>query len=132
MDNSFITNHRELRVYESALDYAMQIYQLTREFPKEERDRFTLPMIQSARLVCIYIAEAWQRRRYHSAFVAKLNQAETTVATTQVWVEFAVLCNYIDAEVGQELYHQYRGILGELSRLIAHANVWVIPSPPNR
>jgi len=126
MDNSFIINHRELRVYQAALDYAMQIYELTRDFTEDEGIRFTRSLRSSSRLVCVYVAEAWQRRRYHSAFVAKLNQAETAVATTQVWVEFAILCNYIDPEIGQELYHQYREILHDLSRLIDHANAWII------
>jgi len=49
-------------------------------------------VVKSSRLVCINIAQAWQKRRYQSAFIAKLNQAETEAATTQVWIEFAVLC----------------------------------------
>jgi four helix bundle protein len=123
----FIINHRELQVYEVAFDSAMQVFEVTRTFPLEEQDRLTLPLIQSARLVCIHISQAWQRRRYRAAFVARLNQAEAEAAATQVWIEFAVLCSYLNAEQGQELLHDYREVLLRLAHLIRHADAWVLP-----
>lgn len=82
-------------------------------------------MVKSSRLVCINIAQAWQKRRYRSAFIAKLNQAETEAATTQVWIEFAVLCDYLDAETGQELHRSYQEVLADLAQLVKHSAAWV-------
>ena len=128
MENQFIISYRELQVYETAFESAMQVFEITQTFPSEEQELLALPMLQAARLVCIYISQAWQRRRYASAFVARLNQAEAEVATTQVWLEFAVLCSYLDAEVGQELLHNYQEVLLRLSHIIEHADVWILPA----
>ena len=128
MDTNFVISYRELRVYQAACDHAMQVFELSREFPAEERELLTVPMIRASRLVSVHISQAWQRRRYQSAFVARLNQAETEAAATQAWIEFAVLCSYLDAEVGQELHHDYWLVLADLARLIEHSAAWVIPA----
>lgn len=126
-NNQFISSYRELKAYQAALEKAMQVFEVSREFPPQESTILTDPMIHAARLVCVLLAQAWQRRRYRSAFVARLNQAETAAASTQVWIEFAVLCSYLDPQQGQELHHDYQIILSELARLIHHADAWVIP-----
>lgn len=126
MENSFVISYRELRVYQTAFDSAMQVFEQSREFPVEEQDQLTTFMVRAARLVCAHIAQAWQKRRNQDAFVARLNQAETEAAATQVYIEFAVLCGYLDAEVGQELHHDYQEVLADLSRLIEHSAAWVI------
>ncbi len=126
MNQQFIINYRELRVYQSALDIAMQVFELAQALPSEERDQLTLPLIRATRLVCVYIAQAWLKRRYQAGFIAKLNQAEVEAATAQVWLEFAVLCSYLDAQKGQELHHDYRQVLADLSRLIEHSAAWVL------
>ncbi len=128
MENQFIVSYRELRVYQIAFDTAMLVFERSQTFPPEIRTQLTVPMIESSRLVCINIAQAWQKRCYESAFIAKLNQAETIAATTQVWIEFAVLCNYLEAESGQELHHQYQDILADLARLIEHSAAWATQS----
>lgn len=127
METNFIISYRELRVYQAACDRAMQVFELSRNFPPEERELLTVPLIHASRLVCVYVSQAWQRRRYQAAFVARLNQAEAEAAATQVWIEFAVLCSYLDAEVGQELHHHYRLVLADLARLIEHSTAWVTP-----
>jgi four helix bundle protein len=39
--------------------------------------------------------------------VAKLNDSEGEAAETQVWLQFAVKCDYISTEQGRELYSTY-------------------------
>jgi four helix bundle protein len=130
MNHQFMINYRELRVYQAALDIAMHVFDMAREFPPEEREHLTLPLIRATRLVCVYVSQAWLRRRYQAGFVAKLNQAEVEAATAQVWLEFAVLCSYLDAQTGQELHHNYQQVLADLSRLIDHSAAWVLPAQP--
>lgn len=126
MTNSFVTSHRELKLYEAAFDSAMQIFNLVQDFPPEERALLTDQIIKSSRSVCANLAEAWYRRRYKKAFVAKLNEVEAEAAETQTWLEFAIVCNYLDAEVGQEVFGRYTEILAGASRFIEHAEAWVV------
>jgi len=109
--SNFITTHQELLVYQTAFEAAMRIFDLAQAFPDDERQLLTEQMLRSSRSVCANLAEAWQKRRYKKAFVAKLNEVEAEAAETQVWLEFAITCGYLDAEAGQEIFHQYRVIL---------------------
>ncbi len=80
----------------------------------------------SSRSVCANLAEAWRKRRYEAAFVAKLNNCEAESAETQTWVEFAVKCNYMDVESGRELYGTYNRILGGLVNMIVNPSPWLM------
>lgn len=118
--------HRELDVYRMAFEAAMRIFQLTKGFPKEETYSLTDQIRRSSRSVCSNIAETWRKRRYEAAFVSKLNDAEAEAAETQVWLEFSVKCNYLDADIGHELYATYDNILGKLVTMIRHPEQWTI------
>ena len=121
-----IKTHRELDVYRMAFEAAMRIFQLTKGFPKEETYSLTDQIRRSSRSVCSNIAETWRKRRYEAAFVSKLNDAEAEAAETQVWLEFSVKCNYLDADIGRELYATYDNILGKLVTMIRHPEQWTI------
>lgn len=122
-----IKTHRDLEVYQMAFEAAMRIFELTKRFPKEETYSLTDQIRRSSRSVCSNIAEAWRKRRYEAAFVSKLSDAEAEAAETQVWLEFAVKCGYLEAEVGHELYTTYDHILGKLVNMILHPEHWVVP-----
>lgn len=121
-----IKTHRDLEVYLMAFEAAMRIFELTKSFSKEETYSLTDQIRRSSRSVCSNLAEAWRKRRYEAAFVSKLNDSEAEAAETQVWLEFSVKCNYLDATVGRELYTAYDNILGKLVNMILHPEQWVI------
>jgi four helix bundle protein len=125
MNRGFVEKYQELAVYQSAFENAMWIFEVVQGFPEEERRSLSQPLVQASRLVCTKIAESWQKRRYREAFVARLNQAEVAAAEVQTWVEFAVLCSYLEAQTGQELLQQYHQILAGIGRLIDYADAWV-------
>ena len=77
-----IQEHTDLEVYEKAFDAAMHV---SKEFPKEE----TYSIRRSSRSVCANLAEAWRKRRYKAAFIAKLSDAESEAAETRVWIHLA-------------------------------------------
>lgn len=104
----------------------MQIFQLSKRFPVEERYSLTDQIRRSSRSVCANLAEAWRKRRYQAAFVAKLSDCEAEAAETQTWIEFAVKCNYLEAETGRVLYRTYDQVLGKLVKMIANPSGWVI------
>mgnify|MGYP000392024884 CR=1 FL=1 len=128
MSRQQIQCHRDLEVYQLAFDAAMQIFDLSKQFPIEERYSLTDQIRRSSRSVCANLAEAWRKRRYEGAFVAKLSDCEAEAAETQTWVEFAVRCNYLDVEVGRELYRTYNQIIGTLVNMINNPSAWLLPS----
>ncbi len=69
---------------------------------------------------------AWRKRRYKGSFVAKLNDCEAEAAETQVWLKFAVKCQYISIEQGRELYGTYNQVLSGLVKMINEPESWLI------
>ena len=121
-----INSYRDLRVYQSAMDAAMAIFQLTKRFPSEEKYSMVDQMRRSSRSVCANIAEAWRKRRYQAAFIAKLSDAESEACETQVWSEFASKCCYMNDATRDELDRIYDQILSQLVRMIDEADKWLI------
>ncbi|MFE4108381.1 four helix bundle protein [Almyronema epifaneia] len=126
MPADFIANHRELLIYQTAFEAAMRLFELSKAFPEDERSLLTRQILRSSRSVCANLAEAWQKRRYRNAFMSKFNEVEAEAAETQTWIEFAILCEYLDPEVGQELFHQYEIVIAVAARFIEHADAWVV------
>jgi len=121
-----IRSHRDLEVYQLAFEAAMEIFEITKGFPREERYSLTDQIRRSSRSVCANLAEAWRRRRYEGSFVYKLNDSEAEAAETQTWLEFAVKCGYLEAEAARSLYQKYDHILGKLVVMIRQPEKWVI------
>jgi four helix bundle protein len=121
-----IRHFRELRVYQNAMDAAMRIFELTKAFPLEEMYSMTDQMMRSSRSVCANLAEAWRKRRYEAAFVAKLSDCESEACETQVWLEFAGRCDYLDSATANELDQQYDNIIGQLVNMIKESGKWII------
>lgn len=122
----FVSNHEDLEVYQLAFDAAMEIFELSKNFPKEERYSLIDQIRRSSRSVCANLAEAWRRRRYKGSFLLRLNDAEAEGAETQVWLKFAVKCQYLDIDSGRKLYAQYNQILGLVVIMTNNADKWLL------
>jgi len=121
-----IVSHRDLEVYQKAFQAAMQLFELSNLFPKEEKYALTHQMRRSSRSVCANLAEAWRKRRYQAAFISKLSDSEGEAAETQTWIEFAVHCGYMTRNDGNTLYRTYEEVLSTLVGMINHPESWVI------
>jgi len=121
-----VRTHRDLEVYGRAFETAMSIFDVSKGFPKEEVYSLTDQIRRSSRSVCANLAEAWRKRRYEAAFIAKLSDAEAEAAETQVWLEFAVKCGYTDRHHAAALYQTYDRILGTIVGMITHPETWII------
>ena len=106
-----LLTHRDLEIYVKAFDSAMKIFEHSRAFPKEETYSLTDQIRRSSRSVCANMAEAWRKRRYPNAFVSKLSDSEAEAAETQVWLEFAVKCNYLERDNAIQIYQSYDEVL---------------------
>ncbi len=123
-----IRHFRELDVYKLALGAAMEIFELTKAFPSEEKYSLTDQVRRSSRSVCANIAEAWRKRRYPAAFVSKLSDAEAEATETQVWLEISIHCGYLDQSKFAALEISYEHILGKVVVMMNHPDQWVIKS----
>lgn len=88
--------HQDLKVYQESFKTAMEIYELSKIFPKEELFSLTDQIRRSSRSVSVNISEAWGKRKYGKSFVAKLTDSEGKARETQSWLEFALACKYIN------------------------------------
>ncbi len=109
-----IRTHRDLKVFQLSFEAGMGIFEITKSFPKEELYSLTDQIRRSSRSVSGNIAEAFRKRRYPKAFVAKLSDSEGEAAETQVWLDYALECNYIDKEIHAIFNDKYDHILGML------------------
>ena len=67
-----IRSHKDLDTYKLAFNAAMQIFELTKKFPVEEKYSLTDQIRRSSRSVCANLAEAFRKRKYPKSFVSKL------------------------------------------------------------
>ncbi|OUL36717.1 four helix bundle protein [Nostoc sp. T09] len=129
----YFRTHEDLAIYQLAFETAMQIFEYSKKFPSEEKYSLTDQIRRSSRSVCANLAEAWRKRRYKAAFVAKLNDCvrvacrrQAEAAETQVWLKFAVKCQYLTVEQGRKLYGNYNQILSGLVKMITHPDDWLL------
>lgn len=121
-----IQYHWQLDVYKLSVQAAMEIYELSRSFPKDEIYSLTDQVRRSSRSVSGQIAEGWRRRKYEAAFVNKMNEAEGEAAETQVWLEYSVKCGYISREDGKRLHGKYDQIIGKLVNMGNNPSKWIL------
>jgi four helix bundle protein len=114
-------------VYKKAFEAAITVFELSKSFPREETYSLTDQIRRSSPSVCANLAEAWRKRRYEAAFVAKLSDSESEAAETQVWLEFAVKFGYLDRDAGASLYQAYDEVLRMLVAMINSPKSWIIP-----
>jgi four helix bundle protein len=119
-----IRSHKELDVYKMSFDSAMRIFEISKRFPKEETYSLTDQIRRSSRSVCGNLAEAFRKRRYPKAFIAKLSDSEGEAAETQTWIDFAYSCKYITSDEQKELSTTYDNILGKIINMSIHPDNW--------
>lgn len=107
---------RDLTVYKRAFDLAMEIFAVSKSFPKEERYSLTDQIRRSSRAICSCIAEAYRKRNYKAYFVSKSSDADMENSETQSWLDFAKACGYMDETVYMNLIAKSE----EVGRMLNH------------
>ncbi len=105
---------RELDVYKLAFNTAMEIFKISKSFPKEEIYSLTDQLRRASRSVCSNLAEGWRKRKYKAVFLNKLSDSAQEAAETQTWLEFSLACNYIDENTFEKLDREYEHIFAML------------------
>ena len=119
-----VADYKALRVYASAFEAAMEVFEASKCFPAEEKYSLTDQVRRSTRSVCTNIAEAWRKRRYEAAFVSKLSDADGEAAETEVHLDFAFRCGYMGAEQHAKLKDVYDHVCRQLRLMMDDAPSW--------
>ena len=119
-----IRKHKDLKVFQVSFEAGMKIFELSKEFPKEEKYSLTDQMRRSSRSVSSNIAEAWRKRKYPKSFISKLSDSEGEAAETQVWLDYALKCGYMNQENYERLYDQYEHIIAMLINMSTKPEQW--------
>ena len=115
---------RDLDVYQNGLQLVIEIHEFCKTLPKEERYSLADQMRRASRSVCSNIAEAWRKRRYQAAFVAKLSDAETEAGEMQCWLDVARKLGYMSAEMYVKFDQRFERVISQLVTMIKNADKW--------
>lgn len=107
---------RDLTVYKKAFDLAMEIFQVSKKFPAEEKYSLIDQIRRSSRAVCSCIGEAYRKRQYKAHFVSKSSDADMENTETRVWLDFALACEYLN----KELWQNFDDKAIEVGKLLNH------------
>ncbi|MEE9167003.1 MAG: four helix bundle protein [Candidatus Neomarinimicrobiota bacterium] len=111
---------KKLKVYENAYQLAMDVFKVSKSFPKEETYSLTDQMRRASRSICANIVEAYRERTYPRFFSSKIRGADAETSEMLVWIDFAKDCGYISSEVHQSLGERYKEIGRMLGSMATH------------
>jgi four helix bundle protein len=111
-----MSTFRNLKVYQKSFKLAMDVFNLTKSFPNEEKYGLTSQIRRSSRSVCSSIAEAYRKRKYPANFMSKITDADMENSETQVWLDFSLSCKYINKQV----YLEYKQGSEEIGKMLNH------------
>jgi four helix bundle protein len=109
-------SYQSLTAYKKAYELAMHIFHISKSFPKEEKYSLTDQIRRSSRSVAVTIAEAYRKRMYEAYFISKTSDADMENSETQVWLDFALACEYVT----QEQFEKSTMLNREVGKLLNH------------
>jgi four helix bundle protein len=122
MVNSF----KDLIVYQKAHKLAMDIFELSKNFPKEEKFSLTDQIRRSSRSVSSCISESWAKRLYIKAFVNKLTDSLGEEFETEDWLDYSRDCKYISDAEYEQLISGYDEVRKMLISMINSPEKWCL------
>lgn len=120
----FARSFRDLEVYQESLALALEVHEFAKTLPPEERFSLADQVRRASRSVSANISEAWRKRRYKAAFVAKLSDAETEAAEMQCWLDFALKAGYMVEAMYADFDRRYEHVLSQIITMIGGADSW--------
>lgn len=126
-----VNSPKDLDVYKKAYNVAMEIFSLTKQFPREEMYGLTDQVRRSSRSVAMNLREAWAKRRYEVHFVSKLTDCDGENAETETSLDFALDCGFITEENHKNLILQNREVGKMLGSMIKNPMPFIL-TPDSR
>ena len=107
---------KELTVYKKAFSLSMEIFEISKRFPEDEKYGLTSQIRRSSRSVCSSIGEGYRKRQYEAHFVSKASDADMENSETHVWTDFAFHCKYISESIKNDWFEK----TSQIGRLLNH------------
>jgi four helix bundle protein len=108
------TGVKNLKAFQKSFELAMKIFEVSKDFPKEEKYSLTDQIRRSSRAVCANLAEAYAKRCYKAHFISKLSDSDMENCETQIWLQFAYECEYLS----EDHYEEFIEISKQVGRLL--------------
>ena len=121
---SRIESFKDLIVYKKAYKLSMEIFEISKSFPKEEKYSLTDQIRRSSRSVTACLAESWSKRRYEKAFVNKLTDSLGEEHETETWLDYSKDCKYIINDTHDALLREYDEVRKMLISMINNPEKW--------
>ena len=109
-----IQSYKDLEVYKRSFKLAMDIFWMTKDFPKEEMYSLTSQITRASRSVSLNIVEGWAKRQYESVFKQHLIHALGSNSETESCLLFALECKYIN----QDTYDRFVDEVDQIGKMI--------------
>ena len=135
-----INSAKDLIVYKKAYALSMSIYNLSKQWPKDEKYSLTDQIRRSSRSVCANLREAWSKRRYEAHFISKLSDcdgfrlversysSERENSETDTWLDYARDCGYITADKHTELTNEGTEVGKMLGSMLSNPTPFLLKS----
>lgn len=120
----FAESFRDLEVYQEALTLSLEVHEFAKRLPPEERFALADQMRRASRSVPANISEAWRKRRYKAAFIAKLSDSETEASEMQCWLDFSLKAQFMSQVVYDDFDQRYERIIAQVVTMIDGAEKW--------
>ena len=123
---SHANSFKDLIVYQKAYKLAMEIFEISKDFPKEEKYSLTDQIRRSSRSVTSNIAESWAKKRYPKSFVSKLTDSLGEEYETEVWLDYSKDCGYIQTATHAQIISEYDEVRKMLISMINNPEKWCL------
>src|SRR5438552_2025562 len=123
-----LNSAKDLDVYKMSYDLAMQLFELSKGFPAEEKFALIGQIRRSSRSVCSNLREAWAKRRYEAHFISKLTDSDGENGETETWLDFASDCGYLSERDHALFTEKYREIGAMLGSIIKDPSSFILKS----
>ncbi len=127
-----ISSAKDLHVYQKAYELSMEIFDLSKKWPTEERFALIGQVRRSSRSVCANLREAWAKRRYEAHFVSKLSDCDGENGETDTWLDYARDCGYLPPEQHGQLREEVVAIGKMLGSMLNNPAPFLLSSSPKR
>ncbi len=121
-----LNSAKDLNVYIMSYDLAMQLFELSKGFPAEEKFALIGQIRRSSRSVCLNLRESWAKRRYEAHFINKLTDCDGENSETDSSIDFAKDCGYITIKQHKDLSNSCQQVGKMLGRMISNPTPFLI------
>ena len=105
-------------IYQIAFKLSEDIFNVSENFPDEEKDTLVHQLRRSSEAVYTNIAEAYKKKTNKNQVVNKLTDANTENIECRSWLKFATACKYISGDVYKELMEMSTEVEKMLAEII--------------